>query len=205
HASWRFVVIGLTPVALLCAVLTVPALRRLAKTDEASPSMATGRRSGSRCRSQRAALSCSSRCREDRGHERGFLRRLPNPRSRTFARSFPPLRNNAAHNRRAGWPQGSPRGGGAAVGDRLADGQSPDIARSTHPRASARAPVDGLSSSRTGRTAADRVSRVRRTVARAVRAVAADSLSGAYRTEFGLQSVRYYRSDRGDALTRTIV
>ena len=117
HASWRFVFIGLTPVALLCAVLTVPALRRLAKTDEASPSMATGRRSGSRCRSQRAALSCSSRCREDRGHERGFcdvyrfLRRLPNPRSRTFARSFPPLRNNAAHNRRAGVAAGSPRWG----------------------------------------------------------------------------------------------
>ena len=31
HASWRLVFVGLTPVALLCAVLTMPALRRLAR------------------------------------------------------------------------------------------------------------------------------------------------------------------------------
>src|SRR5262245_32824472 len=33
HASWRLVFIGLTPVALLCAVLALPALRALARTD----------------------------------------------------------------------------------------------------------------------------------------------------------------------------
>ena len=31
HASWRLVFIGLTPIVLLCAVLTLPALRRLAR------------------------------------------------------------------------------------------------------------------------------------------------------------------------------
>jgi MFS family permease len=31
HASWRLVFVGLTPIALLCAVLTMPALRRLAR------------------------------------------------------------------------------------------------------------------------------------------------------------------------------
>jgi MFS family permease len=33
HASWRLVFVGLTPVALLCAVLAMPALRALARTD----------------------------------------------------------------------------------------------------------------------------------------------------------------------------
>jgi MFS family permease len=42
HASWRFVFIGLTPVALLCAVLTVPALRRLAKKGRSIPEHGDG-------------------------------------------------------------------------------------------------------------------------------------------------------------------
>src|SRR5262249_53684366 len=53
-----------------------------------------------------------------------------------------------------GGPQGSTRGPGPRSGSRLAGGQSPDIAGRTHARASARAPVDGVRSSRTGRAAA---------------------------------------------------
>src|SRR5262249_22573542 len=42
HASWRLVFIGLTPVALLCAILTVPTLRRLRRTGETSGARSHG-------------------------------------------------------------------------------------------------------------------------------------------------------------------
>src|SRR5262249_3698511 len=42
--------------------------------------------------------------RADRGNERGICDVYRIPRSRTFARSFGLLRDNAAHNQRAGWP-----------------------------------------------------------------------------------------------------
>ena len=36
HASWRLVFVGLTPVVLVCAILTMPALRRLGRADRGS-------------------------------------------------------------------------------------------------------------------------------------------------------------------------
>jgi hypothetical protein len=59
-------------------------------------------------------------------------------------------------------------GPGPPSGTRLADDQSPDIAGRTHPRASARAPVDGLSRGGRQRTLANGLSQIRRAAGLAV-------------------------------------